>query len=294
MKIVLFSRDRVQHKACEIERIFASIVRYGFEYCVNEEFAPIITQLTSIAIDPAFIYGQTIEGLPSQSVMVCYGGDGTILEGLHRLGGAQVAVVGINSGRLGFLASGSGEDIESIFDDIANEKLTIAPRRMLEVTSSDVSFEWPLYAANELSVQRLGATMISVETSIDSQALATYYGDGVVISTPTGSTAYSLSAGGPIVSPNCDCIIISPLAPHNLSMRPIVVPASSKISLKIHTRQGDAAISLDNRTYPIGDSASIELEMCEKEFLLATSSNISFYQTLRDKMMWGIDPRDKS
>ncbi len=294
MKIVLFSRDRVQHRATEIERIFASIVRYGFEYCVNEEFAPIITQLTSIAIDPAFVYGQRVGQLPAQSVMVCYGGDGTILEGLHRLGGEQRAVVGINSGRLGFLASGTGEDIESIFADIASNNLTIEPRRMIEVRGEGEGLQGPLYAANELSVQRLGATMISVETAVDGQALATYYGDGVVISTPTGSTAYSLSVGGPIVAPSCDCIIISPLAPHNLSMRPIVVPSSAKISLRIHSRQGDAAFSLDNRTYPIGNSAYLELEMCENEFLLATSSNISFYQTLRDKMMWGVDPRDKS
>ncbi len=293
MKIVLFSRDRVKHRASEIERIFASIVRYGFEYCVNEEFAPIIERLTSIVVDPAFCYGERVGSLPHDAVMVCYGGDGTILVGLYRLAGESVAVVGINSGRLGFLASGTGADIEQIFADIAQQRLTIEPRKMIEVKCDAIESDEPLFAANELSVQRLGATMISVETCIDSQPLATYYGDGVVVSTPTGSTAYSLSAGGPLVAPSCDCLIISPLAPHNLTMRPIVVPASANITLRIHSRQGDAAFSLDNRTYPLeGGSAFLELKVCEKEFLLATSSNISFYQTLRNKMMWGVDPRE--
>ncbi len=292
MKIALFSRDRVVHKPSEIEQIFAQIERYGFEYCVNEEFAPIITNLIGIEIEPSKIYGARVESLPSDAVMLCYGGDGTILEGLHRLDGSPTPVVGVNSGRLGFLASGSGADIESIFYQIAHKSLTVEARKMLAV-EGDFTPERKLYlAANEFSVQRLGATMISVETRVDSQEVATYYGDGVVISTPTGSTAYSLSAGGPVVVPNCACFIISPLASHNLTMRPVVVPDSSIIELTIRSRQGDAAISLDNRTYPIGQYAKVRLSLSQVEFLLALPSNISFYGTLRKKMMWGVDLRE--
>ncbi|MFI3281019.1 MAG: NAD(+)/NADH kinase [Rikenellaceae bacterium] len=293
MKIALFSRDRVEHKPSEVERIFAAIDRYGFQYCVNEEFAPIIKELIGLEVCTPNIYGGSVGELPAESVMVCYGGDGTILEGLYRLQGQRVAVVGINSGRLGFLASGSGDDIEQIFDEIATETLTIETRKMLSVRGDFTTDEQPLFAANEFSVQRLGATMISVETSVDEQPIATYYGDGVVVSTPTGSTAYSLSVGGPIVAPHCACFIISPLAPHNLSMRPLVVPNSSTVSMSIFCRQGDAAISLDNRTYPIGQRAEISLSLSELEFLLATPSNISFYETLREKMMWGVDLREK-
>ncbi len=293
MKIALFSRDRVRHEASQIERIFTLVERYGMQCCVNEEFAPIITRLTGRVIEPAQIYGQEVGEMPAGSVMLCYGGDGTILEGLHRLSGQRIAVVGVNSGRLGFLASGTGEDIEQIFEDIANNKLKIEARKMLKIEGDFLPDSKALHAANELSVQRLGATMIAVDVWVDEQAVATYYGDGVIISTPTGSTAYSLSAGGPIVAPNCECFVISPLAPHNLSMRPVVVRDSSRIKLHITTREGDAAISLDNRTYPIGDETNLELALSEKEFLLATKSNISFYQTLQDKMMWGVDPRDR-
>ncbi len=292
MKIALFSRSRVEHKPSEIERIFAAIERHGFEYCVNEEFAPIVAKLIGLEVAAENIYGDAVGDLPEGSVMFCYGGDGTILEGLYRLRGQRVAVVGINSGRLGFLASGTEGDIEQFFDDIAQGKLSVEHRKMLSVEGDFYQGNQPLFAANEFSVQRLGATMISVETQVDDNPIATYYGDGVVVSTPTGSTAYSLSAGGPIVAPNCACFIISPLAPHNLSMRPLVVPNSATISMSIHSRQGDAAISLDNRTYPIGQRAEVTLSLSALEFLLATPCNISFYQTLREKMMWGVDMRE--
>ncbi len=292
MKIALFSRSRVEHKPKEIERIFAAIERFGFEYCVNEEFAPIIERLIGKRVASENIYSQEVGELPKESVMLCYGGDGTILEGIYRLKCQSVVVVGINSGRLGFLASGVGEDIDRIFEDIAAGSLTFERRQMLEVKGDFAPSSEHLIAANELSVQRLGATMISVETRVDDSPIATYYGDGVVVSTPTGSTAYSLSAGGPIMAPNCACFIISPLAPHNLSMRPLVVPNSSTIKMSICCRQGDAAISLDNRTYPIGQCAEIELSLSPIEFLLATASNISFYETLREKMMWGVDMRE--
>ncbi len=293
MKVALFSRDRVKHKLSEVEQIFAQIERYNFQYCVNEEFAPTIKEMIGVDIPQEDIYGATVGCLPKESVMLCYGGDGTILEGLYRLQGQSVPVVGINSGRLGFLASGSGSDIEQIFEEIATNSLTIEHRKMLCVKGDFTDSEEPLFAANEFSVQRLGATMISVETAVDREPIATYYGDGVVVATPTGSTAYSLSAGGPIMAPNCHCFVVSPLAPHNLSMRPLVVPHSSEITMSIFCRQGDAAISLDNRTYPIGQRATITLSLSPLEFLLATASNISFYQTLREKMMWGVDMREK-
>ncbi len=291
MKIALFSRDRVNHKRDEIERIFAQIASRDFEYCVNEEFAPIITNLIGLEIPASKRYSSSVGELPTDAIMLCYGGDGTILEGLYRLGGQAIPVVGINSGRLGFLASGAGEDIELIFDEISGSSLHVERRRMLSVEGDCFPAGQHLFAANELSVLRLGATMISVATKVDAQPIATYYGDGVVVSTPTGSTAYSLSVGGPIMVPNCQCFVISPVAPHNLSMRPVVVPHSSSIEMEISCRQGDAAISLDNRTYPIGQGANISISLSPKEFLLATPSNISFYETLRKKMMWGVDLR---
>ena len=146
-------------------------------------------------------------------------------------------------------------------------------------------------AVNEAAVQRSGAGMISVECRVDDQQVATYYGDGVIVSTPTGSTAYSLSAGGPVVAPGCRCLVISPLAPHNLTMRPVVIPDTAVITLHVHTRRSDAFVTLDNRVYAVGQEATFTVKRAEQKIFLAVPHNISFYDTLRNKMMWGIDIR---
>ncbi len=146
-------------------------------------------------------------------------------------------------------------------------------------------------ALNEFAIQRHGAGMISVETYVDRQMVATYHGDGVLVSTPTGSTAYSLSAGGPVVSPRCACLILSPLAPHNLTMRPVVIPDTSEITLRIRARQAGASVTLDNRIYAAADGAEFTVRRSERSFFLAVPHNITFYDTLRNKMMWGIDIR---
>ena len=152
--------------------------------------------------------------------------------------------------------------------------------------------EGPLLALNEVAVQRLEASMIKVVARVDSQIVANYNGDGVIVATPTGSTAYSLSAGGPILSPTCACFVISPLAPHNFGMRPVVIPDSSSIELQLHSRRGPAQLSVDNRTYPLDDGDSITIARAEQRILLAVPHNISFYETLHSKMMWDVDIRN--
>lgn len=292
MKITLFSRARVSHKVEDLKRIFSAIARYGFDYSLNSEFAPIVEQMVGIKIPSENIYSNIVTETYLGEVMVCYGGDGTFLEGVHRLGGAAIPVAGINSGHLGFLTSATSDDIETLFESIASGTMRVERRTVLAVEGDFPHNDDKLFAVNEFSVQRHGATMIAVETSVDGQAVATYHGDGVIISTPTGSTAYSLSAGGPILAPTCACFVISPLAPHNLTMRPIVIPDSSLIELCISSRMGSAAISLDNRTYPIGEHAKVSLKLSDVEFFLVLPSNISFYDTLRNKMMWGLDLRN--
>jgi NAD+ kinase len=134
--------------------------------------------------------------------------------------------------------------------------------------------------------------MIKVKASVNGQMVAQYNGDGVIISTPTGSTAYSLSAGGPIVAPDCGCFLLTPLAPHNFGMRPVVVPDSAEITLSIHTRHSQAMLSVDNRTYRISDGKKITIRRAKEQILLAAAHNISFYQALHSKMMWDVDIRN--
>lgn len=291
MKIILFSRPLSQGHRDKIVQIFAAIERYGFDWAVNEEAAECIEQFIERTITPEQRYGQSVGNISDDAVMVCYGGDGTLLEGVHRLDGLKISVVGINSGRLGFLALAQSSEIDEVFEQIANKNLLIEQRTMLAVSGALNGKKQTVYALNEVAVQRLGATMISVDVAVDSLPTLTCNGDGLIISTPTGSTAYSLSAGGPIVAPTCRCLILTPLSPHNLTLRPVVAPDSSTISLAIHTRKGEASISVDNRTFAVTDGEKIEVKISEKKIYLAVPHNISFYDTLRNKLMWGVDNR---
>ncbi len=293
MKIILFSRPRVEHVASEVAEIFAAIEHFGFDYSVNDEFAPIVEHLTGRRVAAANIYYDCVGHQSEAAVMVCYGGDGTLLSGVHRLGGEAIPVVGINSGHLGFLTSVPQYGIKALFEDIATGNLRIEPRSMLEVSGSFTQKPCKTLAVNEVSVQHADASVVSVETFVDGQMVATFHGDGVIISTPTGSTAYSLSAGGPVVAPQCACLIISPLASHNLTMRPVVVPDSSTIEMRVHSRSGVARMSVDNSMFQIADSDSISIKLAESKIFLVVPRNISFYDTLRNKMMWGIDLRSK-
>lgn len=291
MKILLFSRSRVSHIAADLRLIFTEMELRGYQYAVNEEFAPILTELLGLHFSPDMIYGEDVGDQPEDAVMVCYGGDGTLLDGVHRLGGRKIVVVGINSGRLGFLTCVSRSGISELFKDLESNNLRVESRVMLAVKGDFSNGEW-LMAVNEFTVQRKGASMIAVETRVDDELIATYHGDGVIISTPTGSTAYSLSVGGAVIAPQCGCFIVSPLAPHNITMRPVAVPDRSVLDLSIRMREGDAVISIDNRLYPIGGKSTVRLTKAESKFYLGLNRNISFYQTLRDKMMWGVDLRD--
>lgn len=289
MEIILFSRTRSSRNAAEIEQLFNALHRFGFDYILNEEFAAEVRALTGRNIPPEKIYGATIGAHAAHAVMVCYGGDGTLLEGAHRLGGAPIPVLGINAGHLGFLTSAPTDGLDHLFGQIAAGELATQPRTMLEVKGDFPDTTHSHLALNEFAIQRHGADMIEVETCVNGQPVATYHGDGVIIATPTGSTAYSLSAGGPILAPACSCLVITPLAPHNLTMRPLVVPDTSCIGLRIRTRHSDAFVSLDNRSYPTASGASFRIHRAGQPIFLAVPHNISFYDTLRNKMMWGID-----
>jgi NAD+ kinase len=289
MKIILFSRPQPLRSTEELQKLVDAIDRHGFDYAVNEEFAQMIEQVLYRHIPAENRYGETIGKQPANCVMVCYGGDGTLLEGIHRLDGAAMPVVGINSGHLGFLAIAPKESIDIIFNDIRNNNLKIEQRTMLALEGlTDGKIH---YALNEVAIQRLDATMINIKAHIDNQMTASYFGNGVILSTPTGSTAYSLSAGGPIVTPTCNCLILSPLTPHNLTMRPMVIPDASTVRFEIDTRNRPASVSLDNRTFEIVNNTTLTVRRAERVVFLAVPHNISFYDTLRNKMMWGMDIR---
>ena len=256
------------------------------DFVVNEDLASAIESLTDIRIAPEHIFGDKPRAT-GDDVMITYGGDGTLLEGVALLPAENIPVVGINCGRLGYLTADDGQGIEELFETIAEHRLRYEERLML--TTEGMPQE--CFALNEICIHRYGASMISVETLINDNYVATYHGDGLVVATPTGSTAYSLSAGGPIVDPLCRCFVLSPIAPHNLTMRPVVIPDSSTVTLRISSRGGEAQLSADNHTYTLNDGAEVKVRLASKRVILAMPHNNTFYDTLREKMMWGVDRR---
>jgi NAD+ kinase len=289
MNIILFSRKELKHRPEQLRTIIESITRYGLEYSINEDFANVIESLTGISIDSKNRY-KNFPKATGNDLLITYGGDGTLLDAVELRPSAETPIVGINCGRLGYLTADNGEGIEELFEHITRGTLHLEHRQLLSV-KAEIECNDKCLALNEVTIHRHGATMISVEALVNDKHIATYHGDGIIISTPTGSTAYSLSAGGPIVDPMCSCLILSPLAPHNLTMRPIVIPDSSKITLRLDARGGEVFLSSDNRTYTLKDKATIELRKADKGLILATPHNNTFYDTLREKMMWGVDNR---
>ena len=226
-------------------------------------------------------------------MLVAVGGDGTFLSSAVLAGPYGVPVFGVNFGRLGFLSESKPE---TAVEDIMSGNYSIEERTMLGVAAEDSSgcFSgfFP-YALNEMTVHRSGPAMLGVDVTIDGSPLPAYWADGLLVATSSGSTAYSLSVGGPIVLPESRVLIISPIAPHNLTMRPVIIPETSKIIFRVRTRGEKSFVSLDNRNYLADDGTELRICKAKKSIFLAHLQNISFYETLRNKMMWGIDSRDR-
>lgn len=230
-------------------------------------------------------------GLEGADMVLSYGGDGTFLECVRRVGERGLPILGINSGRLGFLANVPMEGVEEAFTLISAGNYQVESRLLLQAEGTfGEAPDFP-FAFNEFSLHRGGAEMIGVGVEVDGEPIATIWGDGVLVATPSGSTAYALSVGGPVIAPECDCLIVAPIAPHNLSMRPVVVPAASRITLRVHSRRENPYATLDNRTFPASDGATFTLRRAGIATRLVRLLGHSFYTTLQEKMAWGIDKR---
>ena len=220
-----------------------------------------------------------------------FGGDGTIVNSLLFIQDTEIPVIGVNTGRLGFLASFTKEEIFVELDQIVNRQYIISTRSVIEVLSPKGDFF--RYALNDVSISRKETTsMITIDSYINDEFLNVFWGDGLIISTPTGSTAYSLSCGGPIISPKNKNFAITPIAPHNLNVRPLIVNDDVEIRLKVESRVPQYSLSLDSRLTHIDTGVEIVIRKAKFSINLVQPSNISFYETIRQKLLWGRDKRN--
>lgn len=264
----------------------------GAEHLRNDErLLRLVSELEKGGCTIYFI-GSAEDLQENTEMLLSVGGDGTFLtSGLIALS-ASIPVAGVNMGRMGFLSEGRPEEIA---DALLSGEYTIETRTVLnaDVTADGWSLEGPSpLALNEVTVRRAGGAMLVVDVCVDGVKLPTYWADGLVISTSSGSTAYSLSVGGPIVLPESKVLIIAPIAPHNLNMRPLVVPDTSEIVITTQSRDGHFEFSSDNRTYDVPESAKIVVKMAQFSLKRVRLNRSNFIQALTDKLYWGEDVRN--
>jgi NAD+ kinase len=290
MKLYIYGQPTNAASADEIRLVTQIIEKSGVDYMINSEYSRFLGDA-----DAAHTYGELrSEDISPDAVMLSVGGDGTFLDAVRRLGGLAMPVLGVNMGRLGFLAHLFPQELAAALGELKAGNYSVRRRPLLKVSGRGIDEIAFPYAFNELAIHRHEASMIDIEVYADGDLLAVYRGDGVIAATPTGSTAYSLSAGGPIVHPDCSALIITALAPHNLSMRPVVMPDTARLRFRISTRGQRSVAFLDNVSCPLEDGATLELEKAEISAFMVAFHNNSFYDTLRNKLMWGIDKRDSS
>jgi NAD+ kinase len=231
----------------------------------------------------------------SFDLLISIGGDGTILRAITFVRDLSIHIVGINTGRLGFLATIKKNDIEKAIDNIINGNYRISERSLLTITTEPENKDLLDFnvALNEIAVSRKNTTsMITVETSLNNEYLTSYWADGLIVSTPTGSTGYSLSCGGPVITPETNSFALTPIAPHNLNARPLVIQDSTEIKLRVSGREDSYLVSLDSRIATLDNNSTIIIKKADFKIKMIELTGESFLHTLREKLLWGEDKRN--
>lgn len=235
-----------------------------------------------------------LEGIRDHTdLIVCFGGDGTILSASALASENNIPIMGVNMGRMGFLSDNTPEDVLLA---IANRSYRIQKRAMLDifVISPEGAVEGKYTALNDVSIRRCGPGMLGVDVSISGQRLPAYWADGIILSTSSGSTAYSLSVGGPICTPDADVFVLAPIAPHNLNVRPLVISSSSKVEMMPRSgEKASAVVSVDNHEYPVKPGTKVLAELSATPLCVAIAGKSNFIQALRSKLFWGEDVRNQ-
>ncbi|MFO7997554.1 MAG: NAD kinase [Bacteroidales bacterium] len=230
---------------------------------------------------------------PDTFCMISLGGDGTLLDTITLIQDSGIPVLGINTGRLGFLAAVSTDEVKQAATSLITGDFTLDRRSLISLTAPKGLFGSVNYALNELAVlKRDSSSMITISAYVDDKFLNTYWADGLIVATPTGSTGYSLSCGGPIISPDAKNFVITPIATHNLTVRPIVIPDECTIKLRISGRAQDYLVILDSRSKPLSTTVELVIQRAEFTINLVCIGQMDFFKTIRNKLAWGLDKRN--
>lgn len=294
MKIAIYGQFYHENSERYIQQIISILQKNDVAIFIEKEFLYKIQKNKKLSEDVKNIasFSQLDK---SFNFFLSIGGDGTILKSVTYVRDLGIPIVGINTGRLGFLATIHKEDISNCIQQILAGEFTISERSVLTIkTIPENNKVMPLnFALNEVAVNRKNTTsMIKVETKIDGKHLTSYWSDGLIVATPTGSTGYSLSCGGPVIDPNTNSIVLTPIAPHNLNARPLVIPDNCTISLQVTGREKSYLVSLDSRIATLQDDTTLIIKKAPFIIKMVLLTGDSFIQTLREKLLWGKDKRN--
>lgn len=295
MKVAIFGKYITKDFKPVIVEIFERLQSHQVKVSIFEPFYNNIVSEAGCSLSDCEFFNRPDESPEKINFLITIGGDGTFLESMIFLKSSNVPVIGLNLGRLGYLANVGRDEIARAFDSIFAGNYNIEKRSLLRLESSVNLFEGFNFALNEVTVQKSDSSLITIDTYINDDFVNTYWTDGLIIATPTGSTAYSLSVGGPIVVPGSRNFIIAPIASHNLSVRPIVVPDDVIIKMVVSVRNNNFLVTADNRTQQIDDKYC-ELFVRKSKFTLQMVKLPfnNYFSTLRNKLMWGADKRNFS
>lgn len=292
MKIAVYSRIINKSDIELVQQLFDCLHRYHLEPVVYYDYFLMLKDRVKFRKEPAtFVSHQDIKD--QVECMLSIGGDGTLLDTITLVRDSGIPIVGINMGRLGFLASTGKDDIEATIKSITNKSYIIDQRMLIHVDSNKPIFGEVCYGLNEFSIHKKdSSSMIIIHTYINGELLNSYWADGLIIATPTGSTGYNLSCGGPIIFPSSENFVITPIAPHNLNVRPIVVSSDSILSFEIEGRNESFLCTLDARHETIDSSYLLAARKEAFTIGLLRINEVNFLNTLRSKLMWGLDRRN--
>ncbi len=289
MRFAIFGNTYQAKKSAHVNRLLSILEKRKAEIYIHNEFYQFLTKDQPLNNPPTGVFDNN---LPDVDMVLSVGGDGTFLKAASYVGNKNVPILGINTGRLGFLADISPDEMEETFDEIYKHQFEIEDRSVLHVHSDHQPLKGNPFGLNEIAVlKRDSSSMITIHTSINGSYLTTYQADGLVIATPTGSTAYSLSIGGPVIVPHSNTIAITPVAPHSLNVRPIVINDDWEITLDVESRSHNFLVAIDGRSETCREGSRLTIRKADYPIKVVKRLNHIFFHTLRNKMMWGADGR---
>ena len=288
--IAIHGRKIKASSVVEVQTLLRQLVSRGVQLSVSSDFLKLNEAMLSE-------FSLAVYGLNQEknffNAFISVGGDGTFLETLTHVGSLEIPILGINTGRLGFLASIAQDQITVAIDKLLTGNYEIEKRSLISLSSNQKVFNGFNYALNEFSILRKDSSaMIVIKSYLKGDFLNSYWADGLMVSTPTGSTGYSLSCGGPILLPENENFIITPVSPHNLNIRPLIVPDTCEFTFEVESRTNNFLISLDSRSQTVNDSNQMKVQKAPFQACLIKVEGVSFVETLRNKLSWGLDKRN--